>query len=110
MAMEKGVILAIELGLENVILEGDSMQILQAVKDKDCTGMVGHIIFGIDKDIFDINVFFLNSSTCQDENTSPNNSSRQMSYSTSMKTQRCSRLRSTICWKNTFFISSKNMN
>ena len=63
MAMEKGVILAIELGLDNVILEGDPMQIVQEIEDKDCKGMVGHIIFGIDKDIFDINVFFLNSST-----------------------------------------------
>nr|POE58611.1 hypothetical protein CFP56_50200 [Quercus suber] len=35
LAMEKGAILAMELGLENVILEGDSLQTIQVVKDKD---------------------------------------------------------------------------
>ena len=33
--------------LENVILEGDSMQTVQAVKDKDCKGLAGNIISGI---------------------------------------------------------------
>ena len=47
LAMEKGVILALELGLENVILERDSLQTIQAVKDKECKGMTGHIISGI---------------------------------------------------------------
>jgi len=47
LAMEKGAILAVELGLENVILEGDSMQTVQAVKDKDCKGLAGNIISGI---------------------------------------------------------------
>ena len=45
--MEKGAILAMELGLENVILEGDSMQTVQAIKDIDCKGLAGNIISGI---------------------------------------------------------------
>ena len=47
LAMEKGAILAMELGLENVILEGDSMQTVQAVKEKGCKGLAGNIISGI---------------------------------------------------------------
>ena len=47
LAMEKGAILAVELGLENVILERDSMQTVQAVKDKDCKGLAGNIISSI---------------------------------------------------------------
>ena len=39
LAMEKGAILAMELGLENVILKG--------VKDKDCKGLASNIISGI---------------------------------------------------------------
>ena len=34
LAMGKGVILALELGLKNVILEGDSLQTIQAIKDR----------------------------------------------------------------------------
>ena len=47
LAMGKCVILALELGLKNVILEGDSLQTIQAIKDKECKGMTGHIISGI---------------------------------------------------------------
>ena len=47
LVMRKGVILALELGLKNVILEGDSLQTIQAIKDKECKGMTGHIISGI---------------------------------------------------------------
>ena len=47
LAMEKGAILALELGSENVILEGYSLQTIQGVKDKECKGMTGHIISGI---------------------------------------------------------------
>ncbi|KAF3954066.1 hypothetical protein CMV_020539 [Castanea mollissima] len=47
LAMEKGVSLAFELGLEKVILEGDSLQTIQVVRDKDCRGMTSHIIAGI---------------------------------------------------------------
>ena len=47
LAMEKGAILAMELGLENVILERDSLQTIQTVKDKDCKGLAGNIISGI---------------------------------------------------------------
>ncbi|XP_050286879.1 uncharacterized protein LOC126725906 [Quercus robur] len=47
LAMEKGVILAFDLGLENVILEGGSLQTIQAVNKKDYRGMTGHIISGI---------------------------------------------------------------
>ena len=34
LAMEKGAILALELGLENVILEGNSLQTIQGGKDR----------------------------------------------------------------------------
>ena len=47
LAMEKGAILAFDLGLENVILEGDSLQTIYAVNKKDYRGMTGHIISGI---------------------------------------------------------------
>ena len=47
LAMEKGAILAMELGLDNVILEGDSLQTIQAIKDKDCRGLASNIISGI---------------------------------------------------------------
>ncbi|KAF3951697.1 hypothetical protein CMV_022679 [Castanea mollissima] len=40
--MEKGVSLALELGLEKVILEGDSLQTIQAVRDKDCIAGIIH--------------------------------------------------------------------
>ena len=35
------------LGLENIMLEGDSLQIIQAVQAKDCRGVASHIIAGI---------------------------------------------------------------
>ena len=47
LAMENGAILAMELGLENVILERDSLQTIQTVKDIDCKGLAGNIISGI---------------------------------------------------------------
>ncbi|XP_030941752.1 uncharacterized protein LOC115966721 [Quercus lobata] len=46
-AMEQGIVLAKELGLNQVILEEDSMQIVQAICSKDVWGVAGHIIHGI---------------------------------------------------------------
>ena len=36
-----------ELGLENVILKGDSLQTIQTVKDRDCKGLADNIISSI---------------------------------------------------------------
>ena len=46
-AMEQGIVLAKELGLNQIILEGDSMQTIQAICSKDVWGVAGHIIHGI---------------------------------------------------------------
>ncbi|XP_030930729.1 uncharacterized protein LOC115956517 [Quercus lobata] len=46
-AMEQGIVLAKELGLNQIILEGDSMQTVQAICNKDVWGVAGHIIHGI---------------------------------------------------------------
>ena len=46
-AMEQGIVLAKELGLNQIILEGDSMQTVQAICSKDVWGVAGHIIHGI---------------------------------------------------------------
>ncbi|XP_050248722.1 uncharacterized protein LOC126695975 [Quercus robur] len=46
-AMELGIVLARELGLNQIILEGDSMQTVQAICSKDVWGVAGHIIHGI---------------------------------------------------------------
>ena len=46
-AMEQGIVLAQMLGLENIMVEGDSLQTIQAVQVKDCRGVAGHTIAGI---------------------------------------------------------------
>ncbi|XP_023891841.2 uncharacterized protein LOC112003851, partial [Quercus suber] len=46
-AMEQGVVLAKKLGLNQIILEEDSMQTIQAICSKDVWGVAGHIIHGI---------------------------------------------------------------
>ena len=45
--MEQGIVLAKELGLNQTILEGDSMPTVQAICSKDVWGVAGHIIHGI---------------------------------------------------------------
>ena len=46
-AVEQGLVLAKELGLEKIIIEGDSLLIFQVVEAMDVRGVVGHIIKGI---------------------------------------------------------------
>ena len=46
-AVEQGLVLAKELGLEKIIIEGDSLLIIQVVEAMDDRGVVGHIIKGI---------------------------------------------------------------
>ena len=41
--MEQGIVLAHMLGLENIMLEGDSLQTIQAVQPKIVGGVAGHI-------------------------------------------------------------------
>ena len=46
-AVEQSLVLAKELGLEKIIVEGDSLLTIQAVETMDVRGVVGHIIKGI---------------------------------------------------------------
>ena len=46
-AVEQSLVLAKELGLEKIIVEGDSLLTIQAVETMDVRGVVGHIINGI---------------------------------------------------------------
>ena len=46
-AMEQGIILTKNLGLEKTIFEGDSMQTIQAIEAKEVRSVVGHIVRGI---------------------------------------------------------------
>ena len=46
-AMEQGIILAKNLGLEKTILEGDLMQTIQTIEAKEVRSVVGHIVRGI---------------------------------------------------------------
>ncbi|KAL0011992.1 hypothetical protein SO802_007100 [Lithocarpus litseifolius] len=46
-AMEQGIILAKNLGLEKTIFEGDSMQTIQAIEAKEVRSVAGHIVRGI---------------------------------------------------------------
>ena len=45
--MEQGFVLVHMLGLEIIMVEGDSLQTIRAVQAKDCKGVAGHIIAGI---------------------------------------------------------------
>nr|POE92492.1 hypothetical protein CFP56_37937 [Quercus suber] len=45
--VEQGLVLDKELGLEKIIVEGDSLLTIQAVETMDVRGVVGHIIKGI---------------------------------------------------------------
>ncbi|KAF3975971.1 hypothetical protein CMV_000800 [Castanea mollissima] len=49
-AMEQGIVLAKNLGLEKTIFEGDSMQTIQAIEAKGVRSVVGHIVRGILQD------------------------------------------------------------
>ena len=46
-AMEQGLVLAKELGLERVLMVGDSLQTVQAIEKEEVRGAVGHIVAGI---------------------------------------------------------------
>ncbi|XP_023897858.1 uncharacterized protein LOC112009757 [Quercus suber] len=43
-AMEQGMILAKNLGLERTIFEGDSLQTIQAIEAKEVRSVIGHIV------------------------------------------------------------------
>ena len=45
--MEQGLVLAKELGLERVLMVGDSLQTVQAIEKEEVRGAVGHIVAGI---------------------------------------------------------------